>query len=330
MPLLACAAAEIGFGFARAKRPKVESVVVAGHDEYQTSGSISVREPIPNAWKTKRRVVDGEVEFEATYHFDSHGRRTTPVPRSADPVKASLFFGGSRVLGSGVDDHETLPAEFARHRPGTRAYNYGFHGYGPSQALDILRRRDLREEIPEEVELAIYFLTGADLTRVIGSMRVSAGRCRRCANFELEESGELVRAGDFSTGRPLRTIAYSLLDRSNVLKFLRIDLPMQMTDEHRQRTVAVIRAVRDELVRIFPNAEFAVVIGPGNEGIRAMKPLIESADLLAVDYYDLYDSGDLRMRISRSNTHPSARAYRLIAERLAADFDAGFGRGRQP
>jgi hypothetical protein len=272
-----------------------------------------------------RRIVDGEIESEATYNIDAHGRRVTPIPEGSNPEKAALFFGGSYVYGYSLDDRDTLPAAFSRVYPRYRSYNYGYERYGPSQALDLVRARDLRAEIPEDVGLTFYLLTGRALPRVIGTMRIATGFCRRCSNYVVDDSGAVVRDGDLSTGNPLRTILYGLLEESNVLRYLRVDLPLDFSDADRMRVAAIIGALHDDLAETFPAAEFVLVIASRAAYGPAAASFFDSIGVRVLDYSELFGSDDPRMQASPTDPHPSAFANERIARQLVADLAPGLG-----
>jgi len=326
MAVLAVAVVEFGFGYAYRSRPWATTLVVEGED-IERYDSVASFGPIPGASATMRRIVGGETEYEATYNIDSHGRRFTPVPQGSSPEKAALFFGGSWVYGSGVDDRDTLAAAFSRLSPQYRSYNYGYERYGPSQALDIIRARDLRAEIPEDVGLAFYVLTGPALERVIGTMRIATCYCRRCSNYVVDDSGAVLRDGDLSTGNPLRSIVFSLLEASNILKQLRIDLPADFSDADRIRTAAIIGAIRDDLAEIFPAAEFVLVVVSHASYSPVAASFLDSVGLRVLDYSELFSSDDPRMRASPTDSHPSALANELMAQRLVAELAPGLGPG---
>lgn len=322
MVILAVAAVEVGFAFREPTGPRVRTARVAGRP-LERKEPIASFGAIPGASLTLRRTVDGETEYEATYNIDALGRRTVPVPDGADPDEAALFFGGSWTFGTGLDDGETLPAAFSRRVPRYRAYNYGYERYGPSQALDLVRGRDLRAEVPEDVSLAFYVLTRPDLARVIGSMQIAPVYCRRCSNYVVDESGAVVRDGDLSTGNPLRTIVFALLQPSRVLNYLHVDLPTSYSDEDRRRAAAVVTAVRDGLAGTFLGVRFAVVVAPEAPYGPVEAASFASAGIRVLDYTGLFDPADPPMRASATDGHPSALANERMARRLVADLDLG-------
>ena len=126
-----------------------------------------------------------------------------------------------------------------------------------------------------------------------------------------------------STARPLRTVFFALLERSNILDYLRVDLPLRRSEEDRRRLVAVIRTVRDELAELFPASDFVLVLMPDTPNDPFTASLYAQAGLRVLDYRSLLDPDDPRMRVTATDPHPSALANQRIARQLVADLAAG-------
>ena len=80
----------------------------------------------------------GKTIYDVTYTLDDKGLRVTPIAHSVGP--RVLFFGCSFTFGEGVDDHDTMPAQFSR-LTGRPVRNFGFPGYGPHQFLRTLETK---------------------------------------------------------------------------------------------------------------------------------------------------------------------------------------------
>lgn len=81
------------------------------------------------------KSVDGHLAYKVAYTIDQDLRRLT---RSSATGVRVRFFGDSYTFGEGLNDSETLPQLFAN-QTGANVLNFGFPGYGPSQALLALR-----------------------------------------------------------------------------------------------------------------------------------------------------------------------------------------------
>jgi lysophospholipase L1-like esterase len=69
-----------------------------------------------------------------TTTINSEGERTHPFTTDS-PNWNIRFFGGSTMWGSGVDDHNTIPAHFNALHQDDRAYNHGQSGFVSRQGL---------------------------------------------------------------------------------------------------------------------------------------------------------------------------------------------------
>ena len=108
------------------------------HDRYFHTDDRYGYAPAANDRVRATRRENHEVVYDVVYNFDSHGLRMTP-PDGESGGECILFFGGSFAFGQGVADHETLPSLVGQKTGGRfRAYNVGFHGYGPHQMLYAL------------------------------------------------------------------------------------------------------------------------------------------------------------------------------------------------
>jgi hypothetical protein len=322
--LLAVCVVELAFGVLLERKSVVHDVHIAGEEIEVPDGAASFGAR-PGGSLTIRRIAEGATEYEVTYTTDEHGRRVTPAAPGAVSDEAVLFFGGSNVYGTGVSDDGTIASSFGRLAPRHRAYNYGYARYGPAQALDVVRSRDLRVEVPEPVAFSFYVLTDADLSRVVGTMRTWESYCRRCSAYAADASGALVRVGDLSTIDPLRTLLWSLLEGSNVLEYLGVDLPTETSAEDYRKTAVVIRGLRDALEERFSGSEFVLVVLPEARFGLDDPAYYESVGLRVLDYRELYSRDDPRMRASATDSHSSALANERVARRIIEDLAPGLG-----
>src|SRR5512139_3323437 len=91
--------------------------------------------PLPNSEAIATATWGPETIYRRTYHFDADAARVTPSgPAGADTY---LFIGDSFTFGQGLEDDETLPAQFAKANDlKVRAINLGV----PGNALNHLVR----------------------------------------------------------------------------------------------------------------------------------------------------------------------------------------------
>lgn len=270
------------------------------------------------AWKR----VAGESVYDVQYSIDSLGRRVTPGAEAGARSTFLLFFGCSVTFGEGVNDTETFPHFFAERAPRVRPYNYGFHGYGPQQLLARLETQDLSAEITEPDGSLVYLFIDAHVNRAIGSMVVYTGWADTAPYYTPGPDGALVRDGTLTTGRPMTSILYSILGRSQVLKRWHWDVPLAITEGHIDLTARILAASARRFHEQFGGGRFVVVIFPGSRHAIGLGRALERHGVDFLDYSALFDAADPAYAIP-NDWHPSPRAHRRLAERLVTDLGLG-------
>lgn len=278
-----------------------------------------------------RSRFDGRLEFDVTYRIDGSGRRITPAVASGESRGFALFFGGSNTFGEGLGQTETLPAAFSRRVPGLRAYNFGLHGYGPAQALDLVRLNVLEREVVEGRGQAFFLVIPDHMARVVGASNVATTWGRKFSHYRLDSNGRPQRHGNFTTGRPLTTVLYALAIRSRLFAGSGLRLPLRYGDADYRLAAAIFAALRDEIAETLDLSGFTVVLPPVHNAAQqeVMRRLMAALDAQKVDYLDLanlYDALDPAYRVAEHNYHLSA----LAADELAAAIAEGGGRSGNP
>jgi hypothetical protein len=159
--------------------------------------------------------------------------------------------------------------------------------------------------------------------RVIGSSNVSAGWGRHFPYYDMNERGELVARGDFVHGRPWTTLAYYFWTKSNLMAYLRIDLPLCYTVHDYALTAKVLKESGQLLAEQTRLRGFVVILGQAYDTtqrqiIRSVRDALSREDVAYLDYTELFDMDDPQYRLP--DYHNSARANRAIAARLVADL----------
>jgi hypothetical protein len=270
------------------------------------------------AWKR----VAGEPVYDVQYSIDGLARRITPGAAPGPRRTFLLFFGCSVTFGEGVQDTETLPHFVAERAPHVRTYNYGFHGYGPQHLLARLETEDLRTQVAEAEGTLVYLFIDAHVNRAIGSMVVYTGWADTAPYYERGPDSALVRHGTLTTGRPMTSIVYSILGRSQVLKRWHLDVPPVITKRHVDLTARILAASAGRFRQQFGKGRFVVVIFPGSQHALRLGRALERHGVEFLDYSALFDAADPAYTIP-NDWHPSPLAHRRLAERLVMDLGLG-------
>ena len=131
--------------------------------------------------------------------------------------------------------------------------------------------------------------------------------------------------GDFVHGRPWTTLAYYFWTKSNLIDYLRIDLPLRHTVHDYALTAKVLKESGRVLAEQMHLRGFIVVLGQAynttqRQVLRSVREALIREDVAYLDYTELFDMDDPQYRLSELDYHNSARANRAIAARLVADL----------
>ncbi len=267
------------------------------------------------------KLVDGKPIYDVVYVIDRYGRRETPVDPAPDRARFLIFFGDSNTIGEGLNQNETMPYYAGQLAPSYRPYNYGVHGYGPAQMLDLLHTRDLSTEVPEREGYAVYFLIPVHMGRVIGSSELSASWARHFSHYVLAEDGTPRRVGNFVTGRPFLTLFYRLLNYSNIAHYFNLVLPLDYGAADFELVARIFAESRKVLQGERNVLDFVVILAPAYSEeqsvlLHKVGAALEAEGFRVLDFTHLFDTSDLRYRLSVWDAHNSALANRAIAEEL--------------
>lgn len=276
--------------------------------------------PVPNMQVAASRQKSGKTLYDVVYTIDAYGRRVTPVSHPEAIKYHLLFFGGSYTFGEGVNDDQTMPAYVSHLAPEYRAYNYGAGGYGPQQMLARLQSDGFVAEIDEAQGVLIYTFIIEHINRAIGSMGISSQRGEVMPYYFITPAGNLVRDGTFASGRPLQSMVYSVLGKSQILKFFNIDFPLNYSDDDLKTTVRIIDESRRVYQAKFNSDRFYVLIYPGL-GYPDLLSYLDAAEIPYLDYSDLPQIYNDDFWLGEG--HPSAKAHRIVANKLVQELGLG-------
>jgi len=318
--LLTLGVMEGSFALLNASRqPHVETYVDPGY--YQQHDALGWA-PRPGSTTRASKRVDGASIYDVEYAIDALGRRITPVASTQERTRFVLFFGCSCTFGEGLGQTETFPFFVAAGAPRIMPYNYGFHGYGPQHLLARLESGSLRGEVGEREGDLVYLFIDSHVNRAIGSLVVYNGWAHSAPNYEIDATGEVVRRGTLTTGKPLTALAYSMLGLSQVLRHFRVEIPPVITDAHVEFTAQIFARSAVLFREQFGSGRFVVVMFPGSTLAGRLRLALERLGVEFLDYSQLFDYQQPEYHLPE-DWHPTARANQVMAQRLDADLVDG-------
>ena len=263
----------------------------------------------------RKKVRDGKLVYDATYHFDTLYRRVVPEPPGLDPDEFILFFGGSQTFGEGLNDQETIPALVQKDTLSHRVYNYAYNGYGPHQMLRKLETYTLQDEVTEPRGIAFYQYFTFHIPRVLGTMAYISWAGGAAPYYHVNNKDQLEYSGSFATGRFFKTFFYWLLGKSTIAKYYHVDLPATLTQHHYDLVCHVLDKSRDVFLEQFPDSRFVLIIGMTTS---KNDPFIEAClETNLIEYVDLRKLKRRKKGLEFPHDgHFTPRAARLIANQL--------------
>lgn len=275
----------------------------------------------------------GRLVYDVVYSIDSLSRRIVPQTAVEGRSRHAVFFGCSNTFGDGLNDGETLPAQFAQYAETFHVYNYAYSGYGPQHALAHLQVAAFQGGIVETNGVAFYvYLPEGHEKRVIGAMSVFNTWGSHLPCYKFDQAGNVERVGDFVSARPVRNAFYRFLGRSQILKLSRLDVPPAVTASDYRLTAAILAESAALYERKFPGSRFYVVVFPTLVKDLRIIPFLKERGVRCLDYSRLFDPSAPAYGIE-GDGHPSPRACAVLAQKLASDMaleDERDSKGKSP
>lgn len=268
---------------------------------------------IPGARVSALRKRFDTTLYDVVYTISDRGVRVTPGNPAGETW---LFMGCSFTFGEGVNDDETLPAQFSE-KLGRQAnvVNLGLNGYGPHHMLRMLETGRLAGAAAP-VKHVIYQALSSHAAR-------SAGR----ATWGLTSpsyivSGDTVRyTGPFYGSRGLRTI--EIVRKSALGRFLLeryyYDAPLTADDIDLYARIVERAAV---LAEKNLGARFSILFWDDDDDgtTKRIFDRLEATGLPVIRATSLVPRHDLDSLRIPYDRHPMPEAYRRLAAGLASRF----------
>lgn len=245
----------------------------------------------------ERPTRGGATIYTANYHTDSQSRRLAPLVQEGQRDCFAAFLGCSVTFGVGVEDAETLPAQFGKFSNAHQPLNYGFPGYGLQQVWLQLTDKSFVEKLPSGKGAVIYTFIDDHINRLVGTPAVLSG-WNYALPWLVDENGQVNYMGTFRDRDPLRYYIYRYAGRMHVYRFLQNHLPasepMQALGANAYDFAAhVIKDAADKLHKIRPEIQFCLLIFPDSGLGAEMRGRVESPLITFLDYSKLLEATGL-------------------------------------
>ena len=361
LPLCLAAGEVYGFyALTKAKNPE-SSTTCNVHTEgtygsdYFTPSLITGYKGKPNVAATAhKRTANGDSVYQVTYHTDEFGWRITPSNQNSSQAGDGvcvLFFGDSFTIGEGVEDTQTLPHYVgeilntkANINKNVRIYNFGFHGYGPHQALALLQSGEVESMLQSSAQecksiVSIYESLPGHIERANGFSEWERGT--PAPRFSIVSSAESSAPSDTKViwnnrieshlerlGANIKIKLLSRVSRSYLFKLLQ---PSYSYDQsYNALYFAILSTLQDELASRLDSPLILLLWDEHaksmeNERLEsaAITKWLESASLphlLVSQLLENYKTQREKYALHPCDMHPNALANEQIARKLAPEL----------
>ena len=300
--------------------------------DYFTQSPITGYKGKPNTTATAHKIdtSDNSTIYNISYQTDDFGWRITPSSDGSSN-QCVLFFGDSFTIGEGVNGDETLPFYFGTEQK-ARIYNFGFHGYGPHQALALFLSGEV-EKITQHCQSTIAFYESLP-----GHIRRANGfsqweRNNHAPRFALRDNKLewINRPSDFSSDSLSQKILakiYSNIDKSYLVKILRPSYVYDTT--YNDVYFAIIDSLRQELTTRLDAPLYFILwdwhnLSSNTEKLES-KAIVTYLNASGMQYFlasqmlQNYKENRDYYALHKCDLHPNALANKKIARYIAKEI----------
>jgi len=276
------------------------------------------------AWDGRRNI------FQATYRTDNHGRRFVEIPNSSGRDRHFVVLGGSTVFGMGLEDRDTLTAFLGTETTRTMPYNYAGDGYGPQNALALIKLGVLQNEVPQEEGVTVFFFqalhqAGGHIQTLLGRFELLLdGWGETLPVYKIARGEKPVAVGRLRQYDPLKFYFFRFLQNFHVLNLLYPKV-FPISPEELQLTAEFMVAMRDEVRIAKPKSRFVVALHPFSDAELAasMTNIMQKNGLEVLNLSTLVDKSRLQefVAFNRYFPHPNGKLNKLLATTLVETLE---------
>ena len=306
---------------------------------YWTDNNITGYGALPNVSgkSISRSKRTGEIIYDIAYSTNENGWRKIPSS-NANSKKCFLFFGDSFTYGEGLNDDETLPFFFGKKMKDYQILNFGYHGYGPHQALALILSGEVERVLSDkkcESINALYESLIDHIRRANGLAWWEQGY-KNIPKFKIINNQVVwINANKNLKEKINLTHELSLTKygrKSYLLKMLDMQT-YKFKQEYNELYFAILSTMENEL-KARLNASFTLFLWDTSNlskdlEKREFKAILKWLKNGQMQYFlmsqvaDDYKDNRLKYGIHKDDLHPNALANQKIAEFLATKIKNG-------
>lgn len=284
-----------------------------------------------------RNKRTGEIIYDVTYSTNENGWRKIPSS-NANSKKCFLFFGDSFTYGEGLNDDETLPFFFGKEMKDYQIFNFGYHGYGPHQALALILSGEVERVLSDkkcESINALYESLIDHIKRANGFSAWEQGN-KNTPKFKTINNQVVWINANKNLKEKINLIHDLSLTKHGRKSYLLKMLDMQtykFRQEYNDLYFAILSTIENEL-KARLNASFTLFLWDTSNlskdlEKREFEAILKWLKNGQIQYFlmsqvaDDYKDNRLKYGIHKDDLHPNALANEKIAEFLATKIKNG-------
>ncbi|HYC63640.1 MAG TPA: hypothetical protein VEC14_02825, partial [Reyranellaceae bacterium] len=265
----------------------------------------------PNTIVRHSASFAGKPVYRVTYTIDQHGARATPT--AAAGADTYLFLGDSFVFGEGLEDDQSLAAQFARARGfKVRTANLAFSGYGPNHLVRAFETGRYDRYADGKVKAVVTWIIPDHLRRVTGDASWLAYSPR----YVLED-GKLRHTGTFNAHRWRNPLDGLLYLAGEQLAFVRAIGARQRQERQAELLVALLRRLQALARERLAAPLFVLYVGPRTPITERVLAELRQGGIEVMDVVEVTGGIPGDQLVIPHDGHPNAYQISLIATELS-------------
>lgn len=262
--------------------------------------------------RSKKLIAD------VTYNMNDHYRVVPKTPLLNVVSDHSYFFyGGSYMFGMGLNDIDTLPAQFQALKANANVYNLGISGWGIHQLLYLI----------QQGKLDSYFNQNSNNTVIYGLMRHHIHRANHdlsalshvpwnhsTPTYRFNDEGSVIYLGPYRQAYPTLSYLGETLNRSTAIRKLLSFTAQYNYEEKEKLFCGIIQSISIELKK--RNINFVTFSYNDLQYVDSLKNCLQRNG----QYISLGDKAyveNRKYRLHDRDHHPSALFNKFLAEKLS-------------
>ncbi|MCP4913198.1 MAG: hypothetical protein GY909_08760 [Oligoflexia bacterium] len=232
----------------------------------------------PNSKKEFLVHLDGKKLSQGYMTSDQYSRRVSGTKMTDNAI---ILFGGSVLLGTGVNDDETIASELQKRVNEYSVYNYGSRATAPNNVYHYLHYNDLKSELPHKNFHFIYANSYVTAYSVDASPEYSGWL--NMSPWYVLENGKLVHKGKMMD-RPyhekyMKLGSSGLYQASGSSGFL--------IEDNYKLLCELYKGLDRKLKEIYPGSRFTVMNFPLNDEPEQVEVIQECLEDAGIEFVDL-------------------------------------------